>query len=80
MDFQLLIAITPSYQGNEMLRKGSDYTCTPTGCWCVCGGVGETFRYLPQFLVVVILRGLNKLQLHFQFGNVREEISPNDVC
>ena len=54
--------------------------CTPTGCWCVCGGVGKTFRYLPQFLMVVVLRGLDKLQLCLQFGNVREEISLNDLC
>ena len=46
----------------------------------MCGGVGKTFRYLPQFLVVVVLRGLDKLQLCLQFGNVREEISLNDLC
>ena len=46
----------------------------------MCGGVGKTFRYLPQFVVVVVLRGLNKFQLCLQFGNVREKISLNDLC
>ena len=46
----------------------------------MCGGVGKTFRYLPQFVMVVVLRGLNKFQLCLQFGNVREKISLNDLC